>query len=637
MAALVPKKRYKYQPLQTEESIRILILSPSNDINEPLRGELECTERAQILQGRTDASMYYETVSYAWGMQTPTESLFLEKNTSEIKITKNVDCILRNLRRSSVTRSLWIDALCLNQDDKDEKSVQVPLMGKIYAQAKKVHIWLGDSDEGTTKTWAFLRTVGALGKDQINETTIKSELQHIWGQEGGIAQIEHFLRRSWFSRRWVLQEVALSQAAVVRCGKSKISWNCIASGLEMLEIASRGMFSINTTAQNTLNIAYTLRNNTGKILDLIWDFHTTKCADPRDKIFALYGLAINLGEKESYPGINSKKRFSTGRIHEKNIEQVVDYNTSWENIYLRFTQSCLESGYISEIDHHLSAFGSLASPSWVPDWRYSRPVRAISRLPLLGHLEVGVQVRLSRDPPALEIETECTDDVNEIYPNWLNSVESILHTHPLLANPGTVRWAQLIICCLVCAGLGLDFSRTEQLTENIRKLVTFRLSSIEQSHGFDLEYFVGTAGKVLQKAVFGPSASCYSLRDDTRLPLDLREGDESLYESDMLTAVSNMMGESMLFQSASGAIGLGPKNTRPGDRICGFTGTPWRLGSGYIGGVLHLAEEQTRDNKSEVVTQLARYRLGGHCICSRVLPKNIGFLELSRKGNILII
>ncbi|PVI04008.1 HET-domain-containing protein, partial [Periconia macrospinosa] len=360
MAAPAFPLPYKYQPLSNQDSIRILILYPADDPTEPLRGQLEYTERAQILRSLSNFNTQYETVSYAWGDQKPTESILLEKDASELKITKNVDCMLRHLRKRSVKRSLWIDALCLNQDDKTEKSIQVPLMGKIYAQAKKTNIWLGNSDEETPRIWAFLRRLAALEKDQINEALLKSELQHIWGEEDGVSPTERFLCRPWFSRRWILQEVFLSQAAVVRCGNMKISWNWIASGLETLRTASeRTLIRLGPSAQNTLNTAHVLRNNTGKILDLIWDFDTAKCADPRDKIFALCGLATNLTKESFNAGQETQTDpklypISTEKIA---IEQMVDYNTGWEDVYRRFAQSCLQAGYGEEIGYHLSAFG----------------------------------------------------------------------------------------------------------------------------------------------------------------------------------------------------------------------------------------------------------------------------------------
>jgi hypothetical protein len=69
--------------------------------------------------------------------------------------------MLLQLRRPHKHRYLWIDAICLNQKDGDEKAQQIPLMGEIYSQADKLHIWLGPDDgEEMARVFAFLHVLG---------------------------------------------------------------------------------------------------------------------------------------------------------------------------------------------------------------------------------------------------------------------------------------------------------------------------------------------------------------------------------------------------------------------------------------------------------------------------------------------
>lgn len=105
---------------------------------------------------RSEQTIEYTAVSYAWGTPEFTECLEVASSSSGksmMKITPIVDTMLRHLRSPSKTRFLWVDAICFNQSDESEKAHQVPQMGSIYKEAKDVRIWLG---VGTTRTsWLF--------------------------------------------------------------------------------------------------------------------------------------------------------------------------------------------------------------------------------------------------------------------------------------------------------------------------------------------------------------------------------------------------------------------------------------------------------------------------------------------------
>lgn len=89
----------------------------------------------------------YEAISYAWGDELETEEITLDSNAH--KITRNLWTCLKKLRLSTEPRALWADAVCINQNDPAEKGHQVSIMGKIYREAKRVCVWLGEADDGT--------------------------------------------------------------------------------------------------------------------------------------------------------------------------------------------------------------------------------------------------------------------------------------------------------------------------------------------------------------------------------------------------------------------------------------------------------------------------------------------------------
>lgn len=132
--------RYHYEPLCAEDEARFIVLEPVKDSRDP--------PTCSIVQCRPTKSLEYSAVSYAWGEPEFSENLEIkcDGDTSYLRITPNVNDLLRRLRACSARKYLWIDAICLNQADKDEKAQQIPLMGRIYEEARAVHIWLGNND-----------------------------------------------------------------------------------------------------------------------------------------------------------------------------------------------------------------------------------------------------------------------------------------------------------------------------------------------------------------------------------------------------------------------------------------------------------------------------------------------------------
>ena len=133
---------YLYQQLDDEEfHIRILDLLPSRDRCAPLHCSLRETRLAQS----GDEPGSYEALSYVWGSSKVLRLMFVHGHV--FRITANLDTALRHLRHETQVRSLWIDAICINQKDNKEKSSQVNQMRHVYAKASRVLVWLGPGDE----------------------------------------------------------------------------------------------------------------------------------------------------------------------------------------------------------------------------------------------------------------------------------------------------------------------------------------------------------------------------------------------------------------------------------------------------------------------------------------------------------
>jgi hypothetical protein len=180
---------------------RIIRLHPGQ-FHDPIRIDLFTEELSSLPE--------YDALSYVWG--TEISGLPVTVNGRVLKVTANLEIALRYLRYKDAVRALWIDAICINQRIPDERYHQVRLMGDIYSSARHVIVWLGPAEEESDMTidW-ILGKVGTAGSLQM--LMFRFGLRALCG-------------RPWFSRVWVVQEVALAtKDPVVVCGSKHLPWS----------------------------------------------------------------------------------------------------------------------------------------------------------------------------------------------------------------------------------------------------------------------------------------------------------------------------------------------------------------------------------------------------------------------------
>lgn len=141
---------YKYRPLQTSGSIRLLQLKPGKD-DEPIR--------CWLFEVRLDDWPLYQALSYTWG--SPTDKSTIVCNESTVSIPRNLAEGLRVLRHPDRLKILWQDAVCINQKDPEERGSQVQLMSRIFSEASRVLVWLGHGQPSMVHT-AFQYICGVL-------------------------------------------------------------------------------------------------------------------------------------------------------------------------------------------------------------------------------------------------------------------------------------------------------------------------------------------------------------------------------------------------------------------------------------------------------------------------------------------
>ena len=138
-------------------SIRVLHLHGSNgDANEPLHGTLRCVNLAHDLEEPGFASLSY--VCGLWS--TPRDTITCDNHT--VEITSNSYQALHALRSTLGSISIWVDSICINQGDEVEKSIQIPLMGDLYARARPAYIWPGVGNKATDRAMDCIKLASYL-------------------------------------------------------------------------------------------------------------------------------------------------------------------------------------------------------------------------------------------------------------------------------------------------------------------------------------------------------------------------------------------------------------------------------------------------------------------------------------------
>lgn len=259
---------YKYSPLNTETcEIRLLALQISTSLTDPIT----CRLIKVSLNGDAEDSSplaNYTPLSYCWGTTFSTERIAVDGQS--FLVTPSLHSALLHFRKSNETSPgsrwqkargngnetyWWIDAICINQNDLDERKSQVALMTRLYKQARIVHVWLGEESEDSSRamqlvreiayhpqtseernTWTYVAKPGQTHRpDGPGRPMVKLPPQpdpiSIEEQLANYRSIISLYQRPWFSRVWIRQEVALPEAVKFHCGTETCSWE------EMMETA----------------------------------------------------------------------------------------------------------------------------------------------------------------------------------------------------------------------------------------------------------------------------------------------------------------------------------------------------------------------------------------------------------------
>ena len=307
----------------------------------------------------------YDALSYVWGGAEPRSTdgrihrlLFLVNprdhweqlgQWSYIRISENLEAALKSFRKEvwpqgkSLELYLWIDAVCINQKDSNERSTQIGRMADIYKEAAQVRVWLGNENDESQKAFKFIRHILSMELfDRLVEDTVTAPE---WDA------FRSLLQMSWFKRRWIVQEIAFARKAAVYCGTAVIPWKNLAASISLFVDARyelRTMFQGSSTTSHNPDYLGEVNSYSAKTLvdciflmfrrsgndsimkkllsleSLLTTLTPFEARDPHDSIYAIMHLAADAAPASVHSTSDSLKMSSTasGSVSLQEVDSV---------------------------------------------------------------------------------------------------------------------------------------------------------------------------------------------------------------------------------------------------------------------------------------------------------------------------
>ncbi|MCJ1485830.1 hypothetical protein MMC06_006005 [Schaereria dolodes] len=276
---------YSYSTLNQSEDIRLLVIDPGQGDD-----EIFCTLSHQNLKTRPS----YQALSDTWDANIRTHGMKISNDI--LPVTANLHSALKCFRDPDLQRTLWVDAICINQDDIHEREKQVQILGQIYSIATGVLIWLRDGPANVEEAFKFIKNFEN-GSDMYDSEVINSMHKISTGSSSLWRALSLIFNKPWFTRVWIIQEVVLAVQAQVFCGSQTSSWNALMKAANWIFENNFGSWLQGLSHVAITRISFIQKlccQNQGvtdsPILLLLDLFKYTKSTDPRDKVYGLLSL-----------------------------------------------------------------------------------------------------------------------------------------------------------------------------------------------------------------------------------------------------------------------------------------------------------------------------------------------------------
>ncbi|KAF4452156.1 heterokaryon incompatibility HET-6 [Fusarium albosuccineum] len=262
-----------YASRLASNEFRLICLPSSNHVDDPIHFDLEVYENERCPE--------YETTSYTWADEDGNGSfckpIFIGQYWDVLLQTRNCWSMLRLMRPLKRFRMIWVDAICINQKDVEERDAQVFKMSQIYAECRSAYVYLGPDIVKPTAGKYPLRRQLQLADSQDVETNYVSNDKINLGR---------LLQRRYFKRIWVIQELVLSRHAVFQVGDIEFWMNSTTMG----SISSHSSLDWAKTEAPWLEHLGQQRFQEKDLLQILYATSKSHCTDPRDKIYGILAL-----------------------------------------------------------------------------------------------------------------------------------------------------------------------------------------------------------------------------------------------------------------------------------------------------------------------------------------------------------
>ncbi|KAJ4207067.1 hypothetical protein NW759_014065 [Fusarium solani] len=372
-----------YKPLDKDtQEIRLFEILPSEDINAAVEIRL-------FRRRLGDMSGQFMPFSYVWG--DPTDTKPIKVNGMSTAVTRNLADFLKQTRASLLdilTKGswdkpaiFWADAICINQQDMEERNHQVQLLKPIYSSAPLALAWLGHFSDAHLAV-SLAESLGPSydlepdeGWQGLNYRSWMIENMHLWAsssqRDGYWDAYRSLVRSPYWARTWTLQEMVLPAHVLFMCGSSLVKWRSIMAVQQLLSaLLSMACNPSHPTAEAHRDLYRamgpfhnTLDDSIREINEMRWKMASTsdnpnlnlvprlvehRATDPRDKVYGLLG------------------------IMETRLE--ADYVKDTPQVYKEFVSTWINEIkdlnfllYSQEHDR-IARQNQTPLPSWAPDW-----------------------------------------------------------------------------------------------------------------------------------------------------------------------------------------------------------------------------------------------------------------------------
>ncbi|KAK6206173.1 hypothetical protein QIS74_13592 [Colletotrichum tabaci] len=254
----------------------------------------------------------------------------------------------------------WIDSICIDQQNLEERNQQVRLMQQIYRRAQRAIVWLGEKSHDSDEAIEFIRLLDRVNLQGHSDAGIRPVLDRYRNHHTQWAALKNFFLRKWWTRIWTIQEFVIPHSVSMWCGTQSISRTVVCRALWTANKCPWSGFKESIGFRYGFNrrrlwMLYKISNKLNKDITMSLPalaayFSQCDATDDRDRLYGLRALSTD------------------GFLLE------ISYAHSVEEVYLLYTQAFID--YHKSLDiicfasvYSTSSWNSCPLPSWVPDWR----------------------------------------------------------------------------------------------------------------------------------------------------------------------------------------------------------------------------------------------------------------------------